>query len=176
MDLLRMSTPCRRASSRPHYRAERELRVDLRRTGNRGPRGHNPPAQTRLSHRSTNSGIVGERRHLVHRLYPSGDLRLRAAAEDLEYLSTAWKIQAIAILSWSIGMISVQTHSIEAARHERAISTIAEAGDASLEEIRGLFAEEFARLDKGAKIRKYLHALAVANVRAKVREAARIRR
>ena len=69
-------------------------------------------------------------------------------------------------------MISVQTRSIEAARHERAISAIAEAGNASLEKIRRLFAEEFARLEKGAKVRTYLHALAVANVRAHVREAA----
>lgn len=73
-----------------------------------------------------------------------------------------------------IGMISVQTHSIEAARHERAISTIAEAGNASLEKIRGLFAKEFARLEKGAKVRTYLHALAVANVRAQVREEAKL--
>lgn len=68
-------------------------------------------------------------------------------------------------------MAPVPTHSIETARHERAISTIAETGSASLEKIRALFAEEFARLEKGAKVRKYLHALAVANVRTKLREA-----
>ena len=73
-----------------------------------------------------------------------------------------------------IGMISVQTHSTQAARHERAISTLAETGNASLEKIRGLFAEEFARLEKGAKVRTYLHVLAVANVRARVREAAEL--
>jgi hypothetical protein len=73
-------------------------------------------------------------------------------------------------------MISVPTHSIEAARTERAIHTIAETGNASLEKIRGLFAEEFARLEKGAKVRTYLHALAVANVRAQVGEAAGLRR
>lgn len=71
-------------------------------------------------------------------------------------------------------MISVQTHSTQAARHERAISTLAETGNASLEKIRGLFAEEFARLEKGAKVRTYLHVLAVANVRARVREAAEL--
>lgn len=76
----------------------------------------------------------------------------------------------------NIGMISVQTHDIEAARHERAIDTIAETGNASLEKVRRLFAEEFARLAKGAKVRTYLHVLAVANVRAQVREAARLRR
>jgi len=76
----------------------------------------------------------------------------------------------------SIGMISVQTHSLEAARHERAISAIADAGNASLEKIRSLFAAEFARLEKGAKVRTYLHALAVANVRAHVREAATLPR
>lgn len=76
----------------------------------------------------------------------------------------------------SISMSSVPTHAIEAARHERAISTIAEAGNASMEKIRGLYAEEFSRLEKGAKVRTYLHALAVANVRAQVREAVRLRR
>lgn len=76
----------------------------------------------------------------------------------------------------SIGTISVPTHSSEAARHERAISCIAQAGNTSLEKIRGLFAEEFARLEKGATVRKYLHTLAAANVRAQVRAAARLRR
>lgn len=75
----------------------------------------------------------------------------------------------------AMSMISVQTHS-EAARHERAISAIAATGNASLEKIRSLFAEEFARLEKGAKVRTYLHALAVANVRAHVRETATLRR
>ena len=73
-------------------------------------------------------------------------------------------------------MIPVPTHSTETARHERAISTIAETGGTSVEKIRGLFAEEFARLEKGAKVRKYLHALAVANVRTKLRQAAKLRR
>ncbi len=73
-------------------------------------------------------------------------------------------------------MNCVRTHSTEAARHERAISAIAEAGNASLEKIRGLYAEEFARLEKGAKVRTYLHALAVANVRAQVCDAARLGR
>jgi len=59
---------------------------------------------------------------------------------------------------------------------ERAISAIAQACNASLEKIRSLFAEEFARLEKGAKVRTYLHALAVANVRAHVREAATLPR
>lgn len=80
------------------------------------------------------------------------------------------------VLPMSIAMNSVPTHSTEAARHERAISAIAEGGNASLERIRGLYAEEFARLEKGAKVRTYLHALAVANVRAKVCEGARLRR
>ncbi len=73
-------------------------------------------------------------------------------------------------------MMSVPTHSSETARHERAISSIAKTENTSLEEIRGLFVEEFARLEKGATVRKYLHTLAAANVRAKVREAARLRR
>jgi hypothetical protein len=73
-------------------------------------------------------------------------------------------------------MISVPVHSSDAARQERAISSIAKTGNASLEKIRGLFAEEFARLEKGATVRKYLHTLAAANVRANLREAARLRR
>jgi hypothetical protein len=76
----------------------------------------------------------------------------------------------------SIGKNSVPTHSTEAVRHERVISAIAEGGSTSRERIRGLYTEEFARLEKGAKIRTYLRALAVANVRAKVCEAARHRR
>jgi len=84
--------------------------------------------------------------------------------------------EAIDVFSVAMGMISIQTHSIEAARLERAISAIAETGNSSLEKIRGLFAEEFARLEKGAKVRTYLHALTVANVRAQVREAAKLRR
>jgi len=73
-------------------------------------------------------------------------------------------------------MISVPVHSSDAARQEHAISSIAKTGNASLEKIRGLFAEEFARLEKGATVRRYLHTLAAANVRAKLREAARLRR
>lgn len=84
--------------------------------------------------------------------------------------------QQSTILPMIIGTISVPAHSSEAARHERAITSIATAENASLEEIRGLFVEEFSRLEKGATIRKYLHTLAAANVRAKVREAARLRR
>jgi hypothetical protein len=53
----------------------------------------------------------------------------------------------------SIGMNSDPTHSTEACRHERAISAITEGDSTSLENIRGLYTEEFAWLEKGAKIR-----------------------
>jgi len=54
----------------------------------------------------------------------------------------------------------------DAARSERAIRSLTEASGASPEEVRDLFTVEFRRLERVAKIRKYLHVLTAANVRA----------
>lgn len=54
----------------------------------------------------------------------------------------------------------------DAARSESAIRSLTDASGASPEEVRNLFTVEFSRLERVAKVRKYLHVLAAANVRA----------
>ena len=54
----------------------------------------------------------------------------------------------------------------EAARHERAISRLHDRTGAPLVEVRRLFAQEFSRLELGAKVRSYLSVLTARNVRA----------
>src|ERR1700756_2123566 len=54
----------------------------------------------------------------------------------------------------------------DAARSERAIRSLSDASGASPEEVRDLFTVEFSRLARVAKVRKYLHVLTAANVRA----------
>lgn len=54
----------------------------------------------------------------------------------------------------------------DAARSERAIRSLTDASGASPEEVRDLFTVEFSRLERAAKVRRYLHVLATANVRA----------
>jgi len=54
----------------------------------------------------------------------------------------------------------------DAVRSERAIRSLSDASGASPEEVRDLFTVEFSRLERAAKVRKYLHVLAAANVRA----------
>ncbi|HXS20046.1 MAG TPA: hypothetical protein VN735_02390 [Steroidobacteraceae bacterium] len=53
----------------------------------------------------------------------------------------------------------------DAAKSERAITALTDASGAPPEEVRDLFAVEFSRLERVAKIRTYLHVLATANVR-----------
>jgi hypothetical protein len=57
----------------------------------------------------------------------------------------------------------------EAARHERAISSLHVRTGAPLVEVRRLFAQELSRLELGAKVRSYLSVLTVRNVRAMLR-------
>jgi hypothetical protein len=57
----------------------------------------------------------------------------------------------------------------EAARHERAISSLHVRTGAPLVEVRRLFAQEFSRLELGAKVRSYLSVLTVRNVRGMLR-------
>jgi Protein of unknown function (DUF3562) len=64
----------------------------------------------------------------------------------------------------------------DVARRERAIQSLTEDADASPEKVRGLFAREFARLERGAKVRKYLHVLTASRVRAQLRRTDAARR
>ena len=63
-------------------------------------------------------------------------------------------------------MNSLLERGKEAARHERAISRLHDRTGAPLVEVRRLFAQEFSRLELGAKVRSYLPVLAARNVRA----------
>jgi hypothetical protein len=57
----------------------------------------------------------------------------------------------------------------EAARQERTIGVLTAHAPAPVEHIRRLFAGEFARLGRGAKVRDFLHVLTTSNVRAMLR-------
>jgi hypothetical protein len=57
----------------------------------------------------------------------------------------------------------------EAVRHERAISSLRESTGAPLVEVRRLFAQQFSRLELGAKVRSYPAVLTVSKVRAMLR-------
>jgi len=61
----------------------------------------------------------------------------------------------------------------EAARNERALSSLCDRSGVPLAEVRSLFAQEFSRLAFGAKIRSYLSVLTASNVRAMLRRQAR---
>ena len=54
----------------------------------------------------------------------------------------------------------------EAVRHEHAMSSLSDRTGAPLAEVRSLFAQEFSRLELGAKVRSYLGVLTASNVRA----------
>jgi len=64
---------------------------------------------------------------------------------------------------------SLFDRSNEALRHERAIKSLRERTGAPLAEVRSLFAQEFSRLEPGAKVRSYLAVLTASNVRAMLR-------
>ena len=59
--------------------------------------------------------------------------------------------------------------SKETVRHERAMSSLSDRTGAPLAEVRSLFAQEFSRLELGAKVRSYLAVLTTSNVRALLR-------
>lgn len=67
-------------------------------------------------------------------------------------------------------MISQSENCKEAVRHERAIAALTHRTGAPLAEVRALFAEEFARLARGATVRSYLITCTVSNVLAALRE------
>jgi hypothetical protein len=58
----------------------------------------------------------------------------------------------------------------EAVRHERAMTSLCDRTGAPLTKVRSLFAQEFSRLELGAKIRTYLAVLTASNVRAMLRQ------
>ena len=60
----------------------------------------------------------------------------------------------------------------EAASHERAMNSLCDRTGASPAEVRRLFAQEFSRLELGAKVRSYLAVLTASNVRAMLRRKA----
>ena len=60
----------------------------------------------------------------------------------------------------------------DVARSERAIQSLTDGSSASPKQIRDLFAVEFSRLERDAKVRKYLHVLATSNVRAMLSQTA----
>jgi len=64
-----------------------------------------------------------------------------------------------------IAISTVSHEGGDAARSERAIRALTDASGALPEEVRDLFTVEFNRLERGAKIRSYLHVLATASVR-----------
>jgi hypothetical protein len=61
-------------------------------------------------------------------------------------------------------MISQVENCKEAVRHERAISALMHRTGVPLAEVRALFAEEFARLARGATVRSYLITRTASNV------------
>jgi hypothetical protein len=66
-------------------------------------------------------------------------------------------------------MSSLPERGKEAVRQERAISAVRDHTGAPLVEVRRLFAQEFSRLELGAKVRSYLSVLTASNVRAMLR-------
>jgi hypothetical protein len=72
-----------------------------------------------------------------------------------------------------VSMSSLLERDKEAVRHERAISSLRNHTGAPLTEVRRLFAQEFSRLELGAKVRSYLSVLTASNVRAMLRRKAR---
>ncbi len=66
-------------------------------------------------------------------------------------------------------MSSILENGKEAARHERAISALTRRTGAPLAQVRALFAEEHARLARGATVRSYLVVLTASRVLAALR-------
>lgn len=61
--------------------------------------------------------------------------------------------------------IDTERNDREAVRQERSIELLTRVARAPPDEVRGLLANELARLGRDAKVHKYLHVLATSNVR-----------
>jgi ribosomal protein L34E len=57
----------------------------------------------------------------------------------------------------------------ETVRHERAVTSLCDRTGAPLAEVQSMFAQEFSRLERGAKVRSYLAVLTASHVRAMLR-------
>ena len=67
-------------------------------------------------------------------------------------------------------MSSLSERGRGAARNERVIGSVRDRTGAPLAVVRSLFAQEFSRLELGAKVRSYLAVLTASNVRAILRQ------
>jgi hypothetical protein len=68
-------------------------------------------------------------------------------------------------------MVSTSQIAKDAARSERAILSLSERMGVAPNRVRSLFADEFARLDRDATVREYLHVLTASHVQAILRHA-----
>jgi hypothetical protein len=73
------------------------------------------------------------------------------------------------VIHGGLSMKSLSAAGHDAARHERAMSSLCERTGAPPADVRRLFAQEFSRLELGAKVRSYLAVLTASNVRAMLR-------
>jgi len=71
-------------------------------------------------------------------------------------------------------MSSLSERGRETARNERVIGSVRDRTGAPLAVVRSLFAQEFSRLELGAKVRSYLAVLTASNVRAILRQKRRV--
>jgi hypothetical protein len=81
-----------------------------------------------------------------------------------------WSARLPQPISKEAFIISQVENCKEAARHERAVAALTRRTGIPLAEVRALFAEEFARLARGATVRSYLITCTAANVLAALRE------
>jgi hypothetical protein len=73
----------------------------------------------------------------------------------------------------SVSMSSPLESEQESVRHERAVSSLSDRSGAPRAQVRSLFAQEFSRLELGAKVRAYLGVLTASNVHRMLRRKAR---
>jgi len=71
-------------------------------------------------------------------------------------------------------MSSLSDRGRETARNERVIGSVRDRTGAPLAVVRSLFAQEFSRLELGAKVRSYLAVLTASNVRTILRRRRRV--
>lgn len=62
-------------------------------------------------------------------------------------------------------MSSLSESDQEAVRHERAVGSLSDRSGTPRAQVRDLFAQEFSRLEPGARVRSYLGVLTASNVR-----------
>lgn len=93
----------------------------------------------------------------------NGSLRVNAPISRRAHLNMRPELRM------GLSMKSLFEPGKDEARHERAISSLHVRTGAPLVEVRRLFAQEFSRLEVGAKVRSYLAVLTVSKVRAMLR-------